>query len=95
MSVKQISVFGVAWLLTAISLSGATDAPLSDAAEIMDGKSIRALLQQCEGRPDRRFLVAVTNLNIGNGCKPPSRIDTKTHQLEQRLIRPFVRQQHQ
>jgi len=51
MSVKQISVFGVAWLLTVISLSGATDAPLADAAEIMDGKSIRALLQQSFGKP--------------------------------------------
>ena len=30
MSVKQISVLGVAWLLTVISLSGATDAPLAD-----------------------------------------------------------------
>ena len=46
MSVKQISVLGMAWLLSGISLLGVTDAPLADAAEIMDGENIRALLQQ-------------------------------------------------
>ena len=46
MSVKQISLSGAAWLLSAISLVGAADAPLADAAEIKDRESIRALLQR-------------------------------------------------
>ena len=46
MSVKQISLWGAAWLLSAISLVGAAHAPLADAAETMDRESIRALLRQ-------------------------------------------------
>ncbi len=44
MSVKQIGVWGMVWLLSAVSLTGAADAPLADAAEIMDRDGIRALL---------------------------------------------------
>ena len=46
MSVKRIGVWVTAWLLSVISLAGAADAPLADAAEIMDRESIRALLRE-------------------------------------------------
>ena len=46
MSVKQISLWGAAWLLCAIRLMGAADAPLADAAETMERESIRILLQR-------------------------------------------------
>ncbi len=45
MSVKQIALWGTAWLLSAIGLAAA-DAPLADAAEIMDREGIRALLEE-------------------------------------------------
>ena len=44
MSVKQIGVWVTAWLLSAVSLSA--DAPLADAAQIMDWEGIRALLEE-------------------------------------------------
>ena len=46
MSVKQIGVWGAAWLFSAISLAGAADAPLADAAELMDRDGVRALLKE-------------------------------------------------
>ena len=46
MYVKQIGVWGTVWLLSAVSLTGAADAPLADAAEIMDRERIRALLEE-------------------------------------------------
>ena len=46
MSVKQIGVWGTAWLLAATSLVGAAEAPLADAAEVMDRDVVRSLLQE-------------------------------------------------
>ena len=46
MSVKQIALWGTVWLLSAISLAGAADAPLADAAQITDREGIRALLEE-------------------------------------------------
>ncbi len=46
MSVKQIGVWGMVWLLSAVGLAGAADAPLADAAENMDLESVRALLEK-------------------------------------------------
>ena len=46
MSVKQIGMLGTVWLLSAAGLLGAADAPLADAAEIMDRGGLRALLQE-------------------------------------------------
>ena len=46
MTVKQVSVGAAAWLLSAISLVGAPNAPLADAAETMDRERIRALLEE-------------------------------------------------
>ena len=46
MSVKQIVVWGTAWLLSATSLARAGDAPLADAAEIMDRAGVSALVEE-------------------------------------------------
>ena len=46
MSAKQIALWGTAWLLSAVALLRAADAPLADAAEIMDREGIRALLEK-------------------------------------------------
>ncbi len=46
MSMKQIALWGTVWLLTAVSLPGAAEAPLADAAQIMDREGIRALLEE-------------------------------------------------
>ena len=46
MSMKQISLWGAVWLLSATSLMGAAEAPLADAAETMERENIRALLQR-------------------------------------------------
>ena len=43
---KQIALWGTACVLSAISLARAADAPLADAAEIMDREGIRALLEE-------------------------------------------------
>lgn len=63
MSVKQISVLGMAWLLSGISLLGVTDTPLADAAEIRDGENIRALLQQSFGKPHYALDVNVSQVD--------------------------------
>ena len=46
MSMKQIVVWGTAWLLSATSLARAGDAPLADAAEIMDRAGVSALVEE-------------------------------------------------
>ena len=46
MSVKQIGVWAMVWLLSAVSLAVAADAPLADAAENMDREGVRALLEK-------------------------------------------------
>ena len=46
MSVKQIVVWGTAWLFSATSLARAGDAPLADAAEIMDRAGVSALVEE-------------------------------------------------
>ena len=46
MSVKQMSVWAMAWLLSTASLLASTDAPLADAAEKMDQTRIQSLLEQ-------------------------------------------------
>ena len=62
---------------------------------VYGGHDLRALLQQRDGRSNRSLLVGVSNLEVGDRCKPLPSIDTETHQLEQRLIRTLVRKQHQ
>ncbi len=46
MSVKQMSVWAMSWLLAAASLLASADAPLADAAEKMDQTRIQSLLEQ-------------------------------------------------
>ena len=46
MSAKQIAVLAPVWLLSAISLAAAAEAPLADAAQAMDWEGVRALLEK-------------------------------------------------
>ena len=43
---SRIGIWATLWLLSAISLAGAADAPLADAAETMDRGAIRSLLKE-------------------------------------------------
>ena len=59
------------------------------------GHHLRALLQHCNGSPNRSLLIAVAYLKVRNRSKALARLYAEPHQLKQSLICALVRKHHQ